>query len=156
MSCWKESIVPLSQTSFVSLLRHIVHFGVREVVFSRTAPILNQASQSEFARIDIVLSGKKHMRYPASGKIMDAYLEPGSMHYSPPMTAKLPLGRELAEAGVSLVGDTCVDQPCWHKLRGMKLLTDSPKCFYYTSRRGLRFTVTSAERCIDAALEPRR
>ena len=91
MSCWKESIVPLSQTSFVSLLRHIVHFGVREVVFSRTAPILNQASQSEFARIDIVLSGKKHMRYPASRKIMDAYLEPGSMHYSPPMTAKLPL-----------------------------------------------------------------
>ena len=72
------------------------------------------------------------------------------------MTARLPLGSELAEAGVSLVGDTCVDQPCWHKLRGMKLLTDSPKCFYYTSRRGLRFAVMSAERCIDAALEPRR
>lgn len=72
------------------------------------------------------------------------------------MTARMPLGRELEEAGVSLVGNTCVDQPCWHKLRGMKLLTDSPKCFYYTSRRGLCFDVMSAERCIDAALEPRR
>lgn len=72
------------------------------------------------------------------------------------MINKLPLGRELAEAGVSVVGDTCVDQPCWHKLRGMRLLTDSPKCFYYTSRRGLRFWVMPAERCIDAALGPRR
>lgn len=72
------------------------------------------------------------------------------------MTARMPLGRELEEAGVSLVGNTCVDQSCWHKLRGMKLLTDSPKCFYYTSRRGLCFDVMSAERCIDAALEPRR
>lgn len=66
--------------------------------------------------------------------------------------SRLPLGKELSDSNVTVVGNTCVDQPCWEHLRGKHLLTDSPKCLYYTSRRGLRFSVMPVERCLDAAL----
>lgn len=70
--------------------------------------------------------------------------------------SRLPLGKDLKESNVTVVGNTCVDQPCWGRLRGKRLLTDSPKCFYYTARRGLSFSVMSAERCLEAALGRRR
>lgn len=91
MESWEKSIVPLSQHSFTALLRHIVATGVRAAYFSRHAPVLPFASLSEFARIDLVLSGVKHMRFPDGSRIAELNLEPGCVHYSPPMTAKLPL-----------------------------------------------------------------
>lgn len=66
--------------------------------------------------------------------------------------SRLPMGKDLKESNVTVIGDTCVDQPCWGFLRGKRLLTDSPKCCYYTARRELNFSVMPLARCLDAAL----
>lgn len=70
--------------------------------------------------------------------------------------------RELAErmgfleiiekAGGHIVSDTCIDQPCWHHLKGKKGVTDSPKCAYYTKRRDMQFSIRSIPECVDAAI----
>lgn len=85
-------MMALSQKSFIDLLRYIVFdLGVKNVVFSRKSPLLPASLQSEHPRIDIVLSGTKHMRYPGNNRIEDARLTPGTMHYCPPQAPKLPL-----------------------------------------------------------------
>lgn len=90
MDRWKDSLVSQSQKSFIGLLRHIVFaLGVERVVFSRKSPLLTSVSLSEFPRIDIVLSGTKHMRYPGDNRIEDVKLTPGTMHYCPPQAPKL-------------------------------------------------------------------
>ena len=72
------------------------------------------------------------------------------------------LNRELAQrmgllaviegAGGHLLDNTCIDQPCWHHLEGKLGVTDSPKCAYYTKRRGLDFVIRDLETCVQAAI----
>lgn len=66
--------------------------------------------------------------------------------------SSLPIGNDLKNCSVTLISNTCVDQPCWEPLSGKYLLTDSPKCCYYTARRGLKFSVMSVESCLKIAL----
>ena len=43
----------------------------------------------------------------------------------------------IEAAGGHVCADTCIDQPCWHHLSGKRGMTDSPKCLYYASMRGM-------------------
>jgi len=59
----------------------------------------------------------------------------------------------IAKAGGHVVSDTCIDQPCWHHLKGKVGITDSPKCAYYTKRRGLQFLIRNIPDCVGAAVK---
>ena len=56
---------------------------------------------------------------------------------------------ELAELGVRVVADTCVDQQaCFGHLAGAGGLSDSPKCAYYMSAFGVQVAVRDVETCV--------
>lgn len=59
----------------------------------------------------------------------------------------------IEDAGGHILDNTCIDQPCWHHLEGKVGVTDSPKCAYYTKRRGLEFVVRNLRTCVEAALK---
>ncbi|MEL7565185.1 MAG: aconitase X catalytic domain-containing protein [Dehalobacterium sp.] len=59
----------------------------------------------------------------------------------------------IEEAGGHILDNTCIDQPCWHHLEGKVGVTDSPKCAYYTKRRGLEFIIRDLRSCVNAALK---
>ncbi|QVL36062.1 aconitase X catalytic domain-containing protein [Aminirod propionatiphilus] len=61
--------------------------------------------------------------------------------------------RRLEEAGVRLVPDTCIDEPCWKSFEGGLGVTDSPKCMYYRERRGQPFVVRRLAECVEAAVK---
>ncbi len=61
----------------------------------------------------------------------------------------------IEKAGGHIVDDTCIDQPCWRHLNGKTGATDSPKCAYYTRRRGMRFILRSLHECVEGALKGR-
>jgi len=61
----------------------------------------------------------------------------------------------IEAAGGHVCPDTCIDQPCWHHLSGKRGMTDSPKCAYYASMRGMRFALGRLSECVDAAVEGR-
>ena len=52
-----------------------------------------------------------------------------------------------------MVGDTCIDEPCWKSFEGALGVTDSPKCAYYTKRWNMEFTVKSIPACIQSVLK---
>jgi len=58
----------------------------------------------------------------------------------------------IESAGGHIVDGTCIDQPCWRRLYGKRGVTDSPKCAYYTRRRGMEFVIRSLPECIEAAV----
>lgn len=66
--------------------------------------------------------------------------------------ANLPMQRDLLDSNVTIIGNTCIDQPCWEFLTGKHLLTDSPKCCYYAVRRNLEFTVLPMFKCLEMAV----
>lgn len=81
-----------SKTSFITLLKHIIYdIGVREVHVSDKKPmrrgIVSIANES---RIDITLSGRKQMSFASKGGIRDVVMEPGDIHYCPPLRWKFP------------------------------------------------------------------
>ena len=88
----------------------------------------------------------------ARARLLPWRYSPASAKRWRPTYSRLPMGKDLKESNVTVIGDTCVDQPCWGFLRGKRLLTDSPKCCYYTARRELNFSVMPLARCLDAAL----
>ncbi len=105
--------------AFIRLLERILAFGVKRVVFSEKTPPLKPASAPIQPRIDIVLSGHKHLRWPTRGTIADVLLEPGTMHYCPPLYPKWPLWDSIHEmAGIvffnSFIRVTWIDHdhPC--------------------------------------------
>lgn len=59
----------------------------------------------------------------------------------------------IEEAGGHIVEDTCIDQPCWSHLKGKVGVTDSPKCAYYASMRGMNFVIRDLAACVEAALK---
>jgi predicted aconitase len=65
------------------------------------------------------------------------------------------LRARLERLGVYLVGDTCVDEPCFKSFEGALGVTDSPKCAYYRERRGQPFAVRRLADCVEAAITGR-
>ncbi len=61
----------------------------------------------------------------------------------------------IEAAGGHVCADTCIDQPCWHHLSGRKGMTDSPKCSYYASMRGMDFVLGRLSECVQAAVSGR-
>lgn len=65
------------------------------------------------------------------------------------------LRQKLELLGVRMVGNTCIDEPCWKSFEGSLGLTDSPKCAYYRERRGQPFAVRRLSDCVEAAVKGR-
>jgi len=59
----------------------------------------------------------------------------------------------LAECGVNLVAETCIDEPCFKSFEGGLGLTDSPKCAYYRERRGQLFVLRRLSECVEGAIK---
>ena len=98
MGLFTEQVKAFSRDSFIRLLQHFIScIGVMNVVFSRKSPFLANASIVKPPRIDMVLSGRKHMLYPNGRRIADERLPAGTVHYSPSWTCKLPLWDEVHE-----------------------------------------------------------
>ena len=84
----------LSKESFIKLVRYIKNdLGVKKIFFSQDLPLSEtcKVPVTPFARIDICLTGEKHMRFACDGEIQDVFMKPGEMHYCPPLCWKLPL-----------------------------------------------------------------
>lgn len=73
--------------------------------------------------------------------------------YTKEMARRMGLMEIIHKAGGQIVEQTCVDQPCWKHLDGKTGATDSPKCAYYTKRRGMEFVIRSLRDCVQAALK---
>ncbi|CAM1379943.1 hypothetical protein FF3_01273 [Fretibacterium fastidiosum] len=65
------------------------------------------------------------------------------------------LREHLELLGVRMVGNTCIDEPCWKSFEGSLGLTDSPKCAYYRERRGQPFAIRRLSECVEAAIKGR-
>lgn len=65
------------------------------------------------------------------------------------------LRERLELKGVRMVGNTCIDEPCWKSFEGNLGVTDSPKCAYYRERRGQPFAVRRLAQCVEAAVKGR-
>ena len=60
----------------------------------------------------------------------------------------------LYRFGGKLIPHTCVDEVnCWHFLKGMLGVTDSPKAAYYMTSAGVTLTVQDVEQCIHEAIQ---
>ena len=65
------------------------------------------------------------------------------------------LRQRLELLGVRMVGDTCIDEPCWKSIEGALGANDSPKCAYYRERRGQPFAIRRLSECVEAAVKGR-
>ncbi len=63
--------------------------------------------------------------------------------------------QKLELLGVRMVGNTCIDEPCWKSFEGSLGVTDSPKCAYYRERRGQPFAIRRLSECVEAAIKGR-
>ena len=109
----KFKMKSLSKDSFVCLLRHIINdIGVKKVVFSRKTPAVPPTSHrvlmASETRIDIPLSGAKHMIYPDGDKIGDVFLKPGQIHYCPSQYWKIPVWDSSHEMSSVVIRKECI------------------------------------------------
>jgi hypothetical protein len=142
-----------------------------------------QVPSAEYVITDKELKAEENSLTPATGKINLVML--GCPHYTYNQlleVEKLFAGRhvshdtafwilaaadavELAERsylrqrlellGVRMVGNTCIDEPCWKSFEGALGVTDSPKCAYYRERRGQPFAIRRLSVCVEAAIKGR-
>ena len=75
--------------------------------------------------------------------------------YAIELADKSHLRQRLELIGVRMVGDTCIDEPCWKSFEGALGVTDSPKCAYYRERRGQPFAIRRLSECVEAAIKGR-
>ncbi len=83
---------------FLQLLESILQkWPIREVHFSESSTLSLPSSVLPLpdVRLDLVLDGVKHMRYPAGNSIRDCRLGEGALHYCPPMSWKEPCWDEF-------------------------------------------------------------
>lgn len=71
------------------------------------------------------------------------------------LAEKSHLRQRLELLGVRMVGNTCIDEPCWKSFEGALGVTDSPKCAYYRERRGQPFAIRRLSDCVEAAVKGR-
>lgn len=64
---------------------------------------------------------------------------------------------KLENLGVHIVGNTCIDEPCWKSFEGHLGITDSPKCAYYRkgTGKGQPFVIRRLSECVEAAIKGR-
>ena len=63
------------------------------------------------------------------------------------------LQAQIQRLGGKLIPHTCVDEVnCWHFLKGLLGVTDSPKAAYYMTSAGVTLTVQDVEQCIYEAI----
>jgi len=133
----------------------------RVVITDQDLREMRDALSSEGGKIDFAMFGCPHLNIDQVGRIA-RQLE-GKKLAAELWVLTSSLTKELArrmgyleiinKAGGHIVEDTCVDQPCWHHLNGKKGVTDSPKCAYYTKRRGMEFVIRSISECVEAAVK---
>ena len=82
----------LSKDSFINMMQHIIcDIGVKKVFISEKKPIKpGPLSITNESRLDIPLSGRKHMSFASQGKISEIIMQPGEIHYCPPLHWKCP------------------------------------------------------------------
>ncbi len=87
------------KAAFCRLLRRLTdELGIRRVYASQgRLRVPGEHMATELPRIDIALSGVKHMQWQGSDGKMDCLLLPGEVHYEPPGTGKLPLWDKVHE-----------------------------------------------------------
>ena len=96
-----------SKDSFIILLEYILkELNISKIYSSESLPFKKNGpvSTGPEHRFDIVLSGSKHMTFPAKGKIQDIMLTPGEVHYCPPENWKWPLWDSFHEMSSILYG----------------------------------------------------
>ena len=88
------SIEENSKEAFLLRIDEVLTQGIKNVFFSFPQQNL-PAKLLGPPRFDIVLSGRKHMRYAGSKKMHDIYLGAGDVHYTPSFATKTPVWDEL-------------------------------------------------------------
>ncbi len=102
-----------TKEDFIALLKHIIfEIGVRKVVASQRNPEVPSNYQRVLiapeTRIDITLSGKKHLIFPNGNNIEDIFLSPGEIHYCPYMHWKLPVWDSSHEMSSVVLKKECI------------------------------------------------
>ena len=83
-------VIRHDRSSFCNLLEYMIdEIGVKKTLFSEKMQMTGPITMAEQPRIDFVISGVKHLRYPCNGKITDEYMSAGTTHYNVPMTPKI-------------------------------------------------------------------
>lgn len=117
--------------------------------------------QTTSGKVDLVMLGCPHYTLKQVGDVA-ALLEGKKIHdgvsfwVCTSATAKLLAERMgytsvIEGAGGHVVGDTCIDEPCWHVYKDKVGITDSPKCAYY--RRFKEAIVRRLSDCVEAAIQ---
>jgi len=122
---------------------------------------MRDALSCEGGKIDFAMFGCPHLTIDQVGKIarqlegkklaVELWILTSSL--TKELAQRMGYLEIINKAGGHIVEDTCVDQPCWHHLSGKKGVTDSPKCAYYTKRRGMEFVIRSISECVEAAVK---
>ncbi|MGL4606659.1 MAG: aconitase X catalytic domain-containing protein [Eubacteriaceae bacterium] len=97
----------------------------------------------------------KHIANTVDGKKLKKEMWILTSSHVKEMAMRMGLDEIIANAGGTIVPDTCPDQPCWGHLNGKVGITESPKCAYYPQRRGIHFVIRDLDTCIQAALTGR-
>ena len=90
----KLNVTHLDKESFIKLLNYVCNeIETSEIFFSRKNNKLKDLRESISLnpRIDICLSGIKHMMFSGIDRICDVFMKPGQVHYCPPMLGKQPV-----------------------------------------------------------------
>lgn len=133
----------------------------RVVITDEDLREMRQALSASTGKIDFAMFGCPHltirqvaqMARQLEGKQLQAELWICTSSLTRELANRMGFLEIIRQAGGHIVEDTCVDQPCWHHLYGKKGVTESPKCAYYTKRRGMEFVLRSIPECVDAAIK---
>lgn len=133
----------------------------RIVITEQDLKEMRDALSSDAGKIDFAMFGCPHLTInqvakiaqQLEGKKLAVELWICTSYLTKELARRMGYLEIINKAGGHIVEDTCVDQPCWHHLRGKKGVTDSPKCAYYTKRRGMDFVVRRLSECVEAALK---
>ena len=146
-------------------------FGGKKVP-ARTALITNKTLKDQEAKltaatgdINLVMLGCPHYTYNQILEVERLFagrkVSPGTAFWILAESGAIDLAersnfrRKLELLGVRMVGNTCIDEPCWKSFEGSLGVTDSPKCAYYRERRGQPFAVRRLSECVEAAIKGR-
>ena len=98
------------RTGFIAILKKFLSQGIREAYCSAPRSDLHSvpAIASIFSRIDLVLSGQKHMIWPELDSMSDAMLQPGDAHFAAAGAVKHPQWDSLHEMSSIVFMHDCI------------------------------------------------
>jgi len=113
-------------------------------------------------KVDFALLGCPFLTINQVGKIVailkgerfrvDTYILVNSL--TKELAEKMGYLKVIENAGGHLVKDTCMDQPpFWNNMKGKFGITESPKCAFYSRRRGINYAVLELQECIKTAIK---